>query len=909
MAGVFRLGLFLLSLLGTIEAQKTPSINIQSKCLGNLLRVDVGPLRGKLLEVSAVVGNSAYRLTQSLATQCGFSMKYDTQETIVIYASIHNCFAQNMGDSFSIVLNLRLYGNQMVQGEVYQVAETCSYSTPASREIICDPNYMEVSVKRVAPDDYVQPRNLAPGTPPKFDLRQAAEKLIDSGYKISTLVVNTPEEKKMTLMEAQKYGYGIANTPTRLVLRSSKSAPDTYIQHVAGVPMAVLQATTIFKKKWLTAEIEAAAACPIVEGSVYVTENLISWFLPTRIDPLISSGNLQLLEVHMGIDGTRLDAAEVSARRYNMTVGNMYIAVHIPIGAPGGFFKSVVQNSQYFVFYVIEPMLELLWMEDATNRDTRYKVLCPITTPPMLQPVQVYDNTDVQQGVFKVTIGPFAPDVALLNITLAGEVVMVTDCSKRGFNLQEHRAQNSSLKFFTFKVPFADRVVLQKKETGLKVYSLQLIFGLVVLPEFAQFSYSTNLNAKLVDAVKPSISGVCDSRNFYILVQHGMQGHTFRTTLGTRPMTQSLAQEYSFAENGTHFSVAVPFTSQDVAFEAIEVSVKKVGSFIKGRLDIMLQNPETNKDIQAFTLTCSFPATLTECLPNGTMTALAIKLESVPSLNPRQLTLADPTCVPAYSNDRYAYFVFTGNTCGTTRKFLSNAMLYENEISLPDALRKNSASSQDEPDYELKIACYYDVNTSRAMTFRTRPRRNEPYAENGKGELQVALRLAVDDSYNEFYGDSDYPISKYLQQPLYFEVELMRSMNPKVSLELESCWATVDEDRTSQPRWNLIINGCANPVDPHRVVFHPVWKDDRVQYPSHIKRFEVQMFAFAQDQDNLKKRLYVHCDVEVCDPRNRLSEACRNRRCSSQDNRIKVQRRATSGFDLRHVSSGCILLK
>lgn len=58
-----------------------------------------------------------------------------------------------------------------------------------------------------------------------------------------------------------------------------------------------------------------------------------------------------------------------------------------------------------------------------------------------------------------------------------------------------------------------------------------------------------------------------------------------------------------------------------------------------------------------------------------------------------------------------------------------------------------------------------------------------------------------------FHSVEDYPIARYLQQPLYFEVELMKSANPQLSLELENCWATLDEDRTSQPRWNLIING------------------------------------------------------------------------------------------------------
>ncbi|XP_061843345.2 uncharacterized protein [Nerophis lumbriciformis] len=896
MAAVFKLGLCLLLLLGTLEALKTRSIDIQSKCLGNIMRVDVGPLEGKRLEVSAVVGNSAYKLTQSLATQCGFSMTYNQQETILIYASIQNCFAQNTGGSFRTVLNLRLYGNQMVQDEVYQMAETCSYGAPAFREIICDRNYMEVSVKRVVSDDYA-----LPGTAPNFgEPRRAAETLMDPGYKISTLIFNTPEEKKMTLMEAQKHGYRVSKTPTRLVLRSSKSAPDTYIQHVAGVPMSVLQTTTIFKKKWLTTQIDAAAACPTLEGSVYITEDLISWFLPTHIDPLVSSDQVRLQEVHVGIDGMRLDAAEASARGYNLTVDHMYIVVHIPIRAPGGFLKSLVQNDQYLVCFVIEPMLELLWTEDAPNKDTRYKVFLPIRTPPVSHSVHVQDNTVAEQKAFKVTLGPFAPDVVLRNITFVGEILSAADCSMRGFDLHEDHAQEGGLKFFSLKVPFDDKVVLQKKDMGYVVYSLQLTFGLVVLPDYVPFSYSTYLEAKLavMASVQPYISGACDSQDFYILVRYGTQGSNFQTTVGMRPLTQTLAEEYGFTENGTHFRVVVPFTSQDVVFEAIDEL------FIKGRLDVGLQNRDTRKQIKDFTLTCSFPVTLIECLPNGTMTALAVKLESVPSLNPRQLTLRDPSCRPSYSNDRYAYFVFTAKTCGTTRKFLANEMLYENEISLPDALVQSGRTNPEEPVYDLKVSCSYDVNASRAMTFQTRPRRNDPYEDNEKGERQVKLRLAKDDSFKAFYGASDYPISKYLQQPLYFEVELVRSKTPKVSLELENCWATENKDGTSLPRWNLIINGCANPTNPHRVVSHPVLKDVQVMYPAHIKRFEVQMFVFAQDQDTLKKQLYVHCDVEICDPQN----PCRKRQCSIQGNPLEEQRHATSDVGLRHVSSGCILL-
>ncbi|XP_049613172.1 uncharacterized protein [Syngnathus scovelli] len=897
MAAVYGLWwLFLLSLLRNADALKMSSPNIKTKCLGNILRVDVRPLPGQFLEVSVVVGNAAIKLTQSLAARCGFSMSHK-QGTISIYASLQNCFAQNMGDEYTTVINLRLFSNTVAQDVVYQVAETCNYNLEASREIICDRNYMEVSVKRTVPNDYTLPYLAAP------------EMLIDSGFRMSSLVFFTPEKKMMTPQEAHNGGYGVANTATRLILRSSKSAPETYIQHVAGVPMTVLQASAIFAKKWLKSKLDVAAACPQREGSVYFTENMISWFLPTRIDPLISSSQFRLLEVHIGVDGRRLNADELSARRYNVTVDNMYIMVQIPIGAPGGFFMSILQNDKYFISYVIEPMIELLWIEDA-NDDTRYKVLQPIVTPAEHQPLKVQDKTIPKDKVFKLIMGPLAGDVILRNITFNNEVLSVSDLIERGFNVQERRPKNSSLKFILLQVPFSDRVVKQETKAGVTTFSLHLIFGLVVLPKFIVFSHTASLEAELASVVpsstviQPLAVGGCDSKNFYILVKYGTEGHNFHTRLGKRTLTQSLAQEYSFTRNRTHFSIVVPFTSPDVVYEAI------VASNIRSRLEVTLLNPETDHNVNDFTLTCRFPSTLVECLPNGTMTALAVKLESVPSLNPSELTLLDPTCTPVYSDDRLAYFVFTGSTCGTTRKFVSNSMLYENEIALPHRPEtRQMNSSDDEPEYDLRVSCSYDLNTNRSLAFHNRPRRTDRDAENGIGELQVVLRLAEDDSYSSFYGTTDYPISKYLQEPLYFEVELMRSTNLDLSLELETCWATLDKDKRSQPRWNLIIKGCPNPVDPNQVIFHPVRKNDRVEYPSHVKRFEVRVFAFAADKNNLKKQLYVHCDVVMCDSRNRRSEGCKKRSCDTLGKRNKVQKRAASNVqNLTSVSSGCIHL-
>lgn len=158
----------------------------------------------------------------------------------------------------------------------------------------------------------------------------------------------------------------------------------------------------------------------------------------------------------MGIDGQRLDAGEMAARRYSLSATDMYVVVEIPIGAAGGHFKvggtqnninlvycchaynyghefsstsitsremykykiictpgqilvlkrlfcfwqSHVQDGQYLTSYTIEPMLELLWTEETTHEDTRYKVLFPITTPLLSRPAQVTDSESCHHGAF-----------------------------------------------------------------------------------------------------------------------------------------------------------------------------------------------------------------------------------------------------------------------------------------------------------------------------------------------------------------------------------------------------------------------------------------------------------------------------------------------------------------------------
>uniref|UniRef100_A0A8C7PQN6 ZP domain-containing protein n=1 Tax=Oncorhynchus mykiss TaxID=8022 RepID=A0A8C7PQN6_ONCMY len=803
---------------------------LRSECLWNIMRLtlDEALAVGSQLEIAAINGTDIIPLSPTLAAQCGYSMDSDPWGNTKVFVSLLGCYVDNQADeTFNLGLRFQMYGDGLSKKVQRDVTETCSYSRWASREIL----YFQVAISIHGFTVHLDPGG------------------------IWKMTFHTPDSKVMVLKDAHRAGYGAMTTPTRLVLRSPYNMPETYAEEVAGVPMEVFSVSTYYKQVRRLAIIVAAAACPT--GGLVFTDEVITWYVPRRIPPLISSA-FKILETHMGIDGQRLDKTMMAIRRYKLSITESHVVIELPVGSPDGYYKSHAPDYSYHITYTVEPMLELLWRAEDTQADTRYKVLFPITTPLMPRPPHVTEIPE--QKVFNVLLGTFLHDVSLLNITFTTGVLTVTECNARGFDFQEHRFANSS-KTFSLQVPFSDEVVLKHNPNPLTtVYFLPLVFGLLILPEQIPFPHPAELEASLEDVVLPTTTGFCDQDNFYISVKYGSQGDNFQIMMLHAGSWRELDTElYSLTDNNTHVSIVVPYTAPDTVFEAVQ------SDSIRARVDLLLLETPNMWQLNDLSLACNFPLTMTECYPNGTVTALAVKVESVRNLNPKYLTLSDQSCKPVFSNDRFAFFSFNLNSCGTTRTFFDNVMVYENEIAMHHSMGKHqSRKGLINPDYRHTVSCYYLVNDTETMAFRTRPRNSDPKADPGVGQLVVQMRLAQEVSYDIFYQTEDYPVVKYLQQPLYFEVELMRSTDPRIALVLENCWATLHEDRTTLPSWDLIVDRCEN-LDDRYIVFYPVVADARVHIPAHVKRFSVKMFTFTTDETVLKEQIFVHCDADLCD--------------------------------------------
>ncbi|MGH0173969.1 UNVERIFIED_CONTAM: hypothetical protein FKN15_066731 [Acipenser sinensis] len=724
-------------------------------------------------------------------------------------------------ETYKLTVQISFFSNSaMTSASSYVQSMTCRYSPWVEREILCEINYMEAT---------------------------AADNSI---WKI---VFHLPANRKttMTVAQAMTNGYGINTTPTQILVRAAYNFTESQPQ--------------VFPVFYL----------------------------------LVPTPQITPLDVQMGVDGRKLDPATIHNRDYKLDVGPQLITVRIPVGADGGYYKSHVLDKTYVISYSIEPMLEHTWQDGPEK--TNWTRDCP-------------------------------------------ETLTVPEANLKGYNVQEHVFPNGS-KTYTLQVPFEDPNVKQKvTPPDTRTYILPLTYLLNIVPENTPFTHPAVVEAILKDIIPPTVTGYCDGAAFYTMVTYGNMGRNWVPFVGSRELGGSLLALYKYNANATNFWMTVPYNSVDATYEFFRhqkqpyLTLKDIGTMVV---------------VADFSLSCSFPTKMIDCFTNGTMAALAVKVESVPSLSPSQLTLRDPSCRPLQSDATNAVFYFNVNSCGTTRRVSIDTFKTIEEVQHIDKLATTPLDQSGEP--WLRVACHYLVNDTKVVQFlyqnnpapvvqpgvgdlavimqlaldstyndfygardypvvkylrrplyfgvellfsrdpqaelflencwatysadrnsspkwddiaATKPRNwscgccaphqlSLSSCENSADEYltifhPVIMRLALDSTYNDFYGAQDYPVVKYLRRPLYFEVELLYSRDPQAELFLENCWATYSADRNSSPKWDVVVDSCENSADEYLTIFHPVSSNARVLFPSHLKRFVVKMFSFTSGRDALK---------------------------------------------------------
>ncbi|NXJ13336.1 ZP2 protein, partial [Odontophorus gujanensis] len=275
------------------------------------------------------------------------------------------------------------------------------------------------------------------------------------------------------------------------------------------------------------------------------------------------------------------------------------------------------------------------------------------------------------------------------------------------------------------------------------------------------------------------------------------------------------------------------------------------------------------------------------CTQDGYMDFEVLAGSTTPPLALDTLRLRDPACKPAFRSpmsDR-AWFHVPLSRCGTrywvsaprtaggascggstlTNAAVTSSQLegekitYENEVRAlrsDHLLRRISRDSE----FRLTVLCSFS-NGDASLSVRVDSPPPLPSSMN-RGPLSLILLSYPEDSYRQPYRDDQYPIVRYLQQPIFLEVQVLNRNDPNLHLQLDDCWATASEDPSSLPQWNIVVDGCEYDLDSYRTVLHPVGRG--VSYPNYRQRLEVKAFAFVSGDKTLPSLVYFHCSILMC---------------------------------------------
>ena len=641
-------------------------------------------------------------VTEQIAAQCGFTSSTDLYGNPEIRASFLACSVRNLFDQdFSLHLQVEVTSPGGLS-TVYDVSMDCPLDTPWSpREIVCEENYMEVSVRRAVPgiasevlnEDWIAVWPVAQGA-----MNQVWQVVFH--FQNGSL-------QNMMATQAHALGYGVNTTATRVLFRTPYGTQQTEVVMVHGLEVEVARATVFYKQAWMILMVDTAVACPI--NPPVFTATTLGWVVPRIMPSLVGFPHLYKDEaIEMGLDGRLIDRAAAARNGYTFrTDSTEFISITVPVGAAGGLTESDVIDNNYGTTYSIKLLLDRRWQGDESDR-TRHRHLKPVRTPFAAQMLVLINNTIPERGYFDVSLGNFLPDVEVVSVAVGGKPFTPDELKRNGFHLEEIPNPNNT-RVLILQVPFANPLVEQEYlYSNIRKYTLPLNYTLKLVPKDKLFSHPALIECDVPDVVLPTFEGFCDAGRIGLVMSRGNLDRYWVPYVGNLRLTSELvvSQNYTVQEDGNYFYLFVPFLAVGVSYQDISLHG------VTAQLDFNLRDNKTLAITVAFPVACIFPTgKLLVCFPNGTMTATVLSLDTKPNLDPRKTHLRDKNCGPVAADGSRALFSFPVTTCGTTRRFEGDHLVYENEVffrreMIPEANPVITRDSQ----YRLTLRCRYPLN-------------------------------------------------------------------------------------------------------------------------------------------------------------------------------------------------------
>ncbi|XP_078377370.1 uncharacterized protein LOC144660588 isoform X1 [Oculina patagonica] len=229
------------------------------------------------------------------------------------------------------------------------------------------------------------------------------------------------------------------------------------------------------------------------------------------------------------------------------------------------------------------------------------------------------------------------------------------------------------------------------------------------------------------------------------------------------------------------------------------------------------------------------------------------------------IRLIDVHCT-ATENETH-YFLHTATTeCGTILKHTNDHAVYSNMVSEIPIEEHQIVTRVREA--MIPFHCYYSKYGVVSSIGILPASKKVILSSKGYGKFTITMDLYRNPNFIEPYSQDDFPVMFNIRERMYYEIRVDTEDDRLTILALE-CYATPSQDRDSQPRYDVIRDGCSVD-DDDTLKFHP-------RADPQSQRFSLEAFQY------VSKHPYVffHCKVQICnatDPNSRCAQGCIARR-------------------------------
>ncbi|KAK6323235.1 hypothetical protein J4Q44_G00055740 [Coregonus suidteri] len=704
MAFGFWLGVFVLvSVWPSVRCSDLPRGAVETECRDRYLLVTTElSFTGNEPRFEAVDDDGVHPITKQYGSECGYMVSIlPLPGHAELRASYFSCHTDNQDDEvFTFSFNL-ITTDETGLETTYTVTATCSLPLPWSpREVSCEENYMEVSVRGDVSG--------LPGT--KADNWTAALATAHSSATSDWQVIFQQEGQQLTpmsLSEARELGYVFHLTQGRLVFRSPYMPGSVMgsVTMVNGTLVDVVYPILVSRQRWVVIMVNLVVACSTAEG-MYDGSGLV-WETPTLLSPLVSGpSGLESSKIRMGVDGQLLDEPITTERGYRLEISDATVQISIPFNADGGYRNSFVMDNMYHELYVVRLYYEQIFMDDSV--ETRLRLHRPMKTPLLFQRLSIINQTVLEERVFTVYLGNLSYDVDLVAVKLNGHDLNILEANKTGLIITMVPQPNSTLHAYILRVPF-DAIIHKLYTTeGVLQYSLDINYTLVILPQEEPYYYLASVVAQFNDVFAPVFNGVCNEKSITFQMDHKPFDYLWEVGVGPYLLTPNLAAKRGYVMQNDSQSLTLEVPLFSVGYTYKDVNLKQ----FRGTFEILSRVPKTLEVTSSMAQRCLFQTTeLIVCSTEGVMTVVTDVTLAIPGSEPSRTSLLDSTCRPQEMDDTRVLLSFRLDTCGTRVQVDYQHVTYENEITIEQEFHSVMAPVKTrDTAFAVTVRCVYPLS-------------------------------------------------------------------------------------------------------------------------------------------------------------------------------------------------------